>query len=229
MLAVAVNTAWSVRLLLGCLSAGCAFGIFLWRSHLPKHDYDPATIEPAQSSTQRQLEVGEAATLLKISEGDLRFLTFMLLYPRLSRKRVNESIELDKPTIIKNAVMDLGIPDELIIGTKIAYVPVVRPVKGRLIRSLEVRDSQGNSLQTLNHEESVTLTARLADVLLRKAFELPDSGELPKDIGEVWAHFVATALIVPGRTTISSSVERQKFQDSVVRYLDELLGGSQAD
>ena len=221
--AVGVDIAVPWRLLFLLSAAILGVVVIRRRARIPARDFPSAQVAQAQTYEERRTAVIEAAVRSRVSDAELKLLSFTLLYPELARKRVVEQIDLSLNPIMKSASMDLNLPDALIPKKKsaLAYVPIVRPVKSRHIPHLKVTDEHGGQVLVLNHEETVAVLVKLADALLRRACRVTPNTPLSVEQGQVLAHFVECLLSVP-QQNILSTANRTKVRDQAVIRLDQL-------
>lgn len=155
-------------------------------------DIPPTELTPDQ---QREIiatsydEIRGRATTWNIPNSELQSLASLLLNQKASRKRVTETVTVH-PTHFEK---DVSVEMVCAKATGSRLVPIIRPVKGRLIDNFEVKNSSGKDLVTLSHVDSSAALLQVVRYLVRVA--LPDADLATQSLVE---HHFALQLMVSG-------------------------------
>ncbi len=173
------------------------------------------------------------ADALRLSAIQLTSFAHLLLYPESTRRRIKESMDLREQLVTKTASAEItrelhsatsgDLEATLAKDEGRLFVPIMRPLKKRLITGLSVHDRSGASIATLSHEESMIFLTKLLKRLFVDTFNLSaDHRDWSKDQGALFVAIMEVALRVPP-DDIADSVSRSLERDRSTAVVADLL------
>jgi hypothetical protein len=170
------------------ISIACSAAIWacfrIWRMSAVTTVGRPADSNPVEvpQLANRIESLLTRSSSLDLSAVQLTSFAHLLLYPESTRRRIKESMDLREQLITKSAsaeiTRELGGLESSKLEAKLEedtgplYVPIMRPLKKRLITGLSVYDKSGSSIPTLSHEESLVFLTRLLLKLFADTFQV---------------------------------------------------------
>ncbi|WP_350278510.1 hypothetical protein [Kribbella sp. HUAS MG21] len=174
--------------------------------------------------TQRIESILTKSYNLELSAVQLTTFAYLLLYPENTRRRIKESMDLREQLITKSASAEITRELSDNIDSKLEqrldddegplYVPIMRPLKKRLITGLSVQDRSGSSITTLSHEESLVFLTRLLLKLFAETFDISSDYHSWKfKEGVVFMAIMEAVLQIPqDETTDSASRKNRRWE-----------------
>lgn len=225
------------------LLAACLAGLWtcgrIWRMSIitsVSKDPDAVPVEVPQLA-QRIESLLARSHGLDLSAVQLTSFAHLLLYPESTRRRIKESMDLREHLITKSAsaeitreLTELGdskLEAQLEEDTGPLYVPIMRPLKKRLITGLSVYDKSGSSIPTLSHEESLVFLTRLLLKLFAETFHISsDYRRWSTQAGVAFMSIMEAVLQIPNDEVASSDTRtiRRLHATNGFRAIVERIG-----
>ncbi|TCC41975.1 hypothetical protein [Kribbella speibonae] len=192
---------------------------------------EPSTEEP--QLTERIESILDKSHDLELSAVQLTTFAYLLLYPENTRRRIKESMDLREQLITKSASAEINRELNDNGDTKLEkrlddddgplYVPIMRPLKKRLITGLSVHDKSGSAIATLSHEESLVFLTRLLLKLFAETFDTSsDYRSWSFKEGVVFMAVMEAVLQIPQDET-TDSASRQSRRGEATNGLRSLV------
>ena len=226
----------ATRFVPALLGAGLGLYACLQFSNFRQGSQPPPPQPHETQFVERLAQLDEDSHNFSATGDQLVTFAFLLLFPEMNRSRVKETIDMREELLTKRSCTEISLeisPSRERHGANFLYVPVMRPLKKRLLTDFSVSDGGDAPLLTLNHEESLLFLIKVARNLIRDAYGIGEDETLwTKEQGATFALVLELLLQVPNvplSTRLDRVRERERASarlNAVAKNLTE-TGGSE--